>query len=401
MIEAGQFLSKPGSVLGFLSGFGIVGIGLAMWTLMTLRSRYVDKLVPGLGAFGYLKGIGLAASISIGLTLVLQTLSLLLLSTTAHVASADTSQVAKMSGFQTIVRSAGPTVAKNVATAAQRSRGLAVVLMIISTVFVLLLVVGAGYAFTALDMSFLGHFAAFSAGVGLVEEFSKAIAGLAILYLIVPKGSNLTQKEFEWRVLGSFGIAGLGFGFGEALHYFEIYSQWGCGIDMYALRAIWCVTLHGAWTLIVGQLLLMFYPDLPKNCAEVEEVFANSAPQTANEVGKQEDEEVDKRDGEVSSTCPRCGWSYAWDGQHCGHCKPGSIKVNEASGPTGAEKVSGWAFMILLACLPSLLLHALYNTCCLHESDFMWVVGGGTILIAVAIIYANTEPSNVEAATRE
>ena len=30
MIEAGQFLTGPGALLGFLSGFGIVGLALGL-----------------------------------------------------------------------------------------------------------------------------------------------------------------------------------------------------------------------------------------------------------------------------------------------------------------------------------------------------------------------------------
>lgn len=59
MIEAGQFLSKPGAAITFLSGLGIVGLGLLLWTLWIARRKYVARLVPAITDEGFIRAIGL------------------------------------------------------------------------------------------------------------------------------------------------------------------------------------------------------------------------------------------------------------------------------------------------------------------------------------------------------
>ena len=258
-----------------------------------------------------------AAAVSIVLTLVLQTVAVQFLGTTARLTNtavtymdqSDMSGATVMRGVSQPFRGLGAGVRRN-----PRLTGILAVLAVIA---VLLLVIGAGYAFTALDLPFLGHLAAFAAGVGLVEELSKAAAGLAILYMILCGGSGLSRQQFERRILAALGIAGLGFGAGEALFYFGACAAADSGMLIYAIRAVWCITLHGAWALITGHLLAQH---LPLDSAEL-----------------------------------------------------------EADG----GRISG---RLLISCLPSLLLHAVYNSCCLHGSGFCWMTGAVSLLAAAVII---------------
>jgi len=141
----------------------------------------------------------------------------------------------------------------------RKSSNLKIVVLVVVS---LALIIGAGYACTLLQLGFWGSFAAMSAGVALPEELTKAAAGLLILYLLFDTKS-LSQVQFRRAVLAAFGIAGLGFGAGEALKYFGTYAQQDADIFWYGVRAVWCVTLHGAWTLLVGAMLTSFLSQDP------------------------------------------------------------------------------------------------------------------------------------------
>lgn len=262
MIEAGQFLSKPGAAITFLSGFSILGLLMLWWTLRTVKQKYVTRLVPSITNETFLKAIGLGGVVSIVLTLVLQTLSLVFLNVTVEVTGAAANQVTQMSpgrvhpvaihGGARVVEGIGKSLPKNpraVATAA-----------VVAIVVILLLVVGAGYAFSAIDLSFFPHFIAFTVGVGLMEECTKAIAGLAICYWILAQAPDGTPLDHRKRIMAAFGLAGLGFGAGEALHYFGVYNDVGSGIGIYAVRAIWCVALHACWATISGAIAASSLP---------------------------------------------------------------------------------------------------------------------------------------------
>jgi len=136
----------------------------------------------------------------------------------------------------------------------------------------LLLIIGAGYAFAALELSFEYSFGAMSTGVGLPEEIAKAGTGLVLLYILFDT-KHLSIIQFRRTVLVAFGIAGLGFGAGEALKYFGNYADQNASPFIYCVRAVWCVSLHGAWTLLVGTMLAT---SLPLNPSEVKINFADS-----------------------------------------------------------------------------------------------------------------------------
>ena len=50
----------------------------------------------------------------------------------------------------------------------------------------------------------------------------------------------------------------------SALKYFGVYAHEDASAFWYGVRAVWCVTLHGAWTLIVGAMLATSLPQDPE-----------------------------------------------------------------------------------------------------------------------------------------
>lgn len=340
MIEAGQFLSKPGAVLTFLSGFSIVGLVLLWWTLRMAHRKYVSRLVPSITDEAFIKAIGLGGAVSIVLTLVLQTLAIVFLDITVELTGAAANQVGQMSlgrisptaihggvravhGSVRAVEGIGKSLPKN-----GRAAGAAAV---VAVIVILLLVVGAGYAFTAIDLSFFPHFIAFTVGVGLMEECTKAIAGVIICYWVVRQAPDDTPKGHQRRVMAAFGLAGLGFGAGEALHYFGVYNDVGSGIGIYAMRSIWCVALHACWTMISGAII------------------ASSLP-------------------------------TVWD-------KTADLR-----------KIGG---IILAACIPSMILHGFYDAACVHESSLCWVTGVVSIFAALAVFQSTVGEDAPQAASAQ
>jgi hypothetical protein len=114
-----------------------------------------------------------------------------------------------------------------------------------------------------------------SCGVGLPEELAKAAVGLLILYAFFDTQS-LSPANFRRLVLAAFAVAGLGFGAGEAIKYFGVYAHNNLDLFHYLVRATWCVMLHGAWTLLIGVILVYILP-LPQELSalkdKAEEVF--------------------------------------------------------------------------------------------------------------------------------
>jgi RsiW-degrading membrane proteinase PrsW (M82 family) len=201
--------------------------------------------------------------ISIGLTLVLQTLSVMSFTVAVEVTEAPGNQVSQLSSSSVPLGRAVNHDARAVAgigKAVPMNRKAAEAAALIAAIVILLFVIGAGYVFTALELSFSSHFVALSAGVGLVEEFTKAIAGVVIFYWVIRRLPNGDAQGHKKRVMAAFGLAGLGFGAGEALHYFGVYNDIGSGISCYAIRAVWCVALHGCWAMISGAIVASWLP---------------------------------------------------------------------------------------------------------------------------------------------
>ena len=241
-------------------------MGVMLFTLFKLHAKYLLRLSPGVTPEKFGVGLGVGGALSIVTTLLLTTTSLTFFGTVLDLTGEDVNQDrARAAGIdQNRYSSTRPNVALvHVAArglgAASKNKAVQVAIV----VGILLLVVGAGYAFTTLKLSFWGSFAAMSAGVALPEELAKAAAGLLVLYMVFDTKS-LSQVQFRRAVLAAFAIAGLGFGAGEALKYFGAYAKDDAGSFWYGVRAVWCVALHGAWTLIVGAILTTSLPQDPK-----------------------------------------------------------------------------------------------------------------------------------------
>jgi len=266
MQRAGQFLVEPSEFLGWFNALGIVAVGVMLFTLFNLRENYLLRLSPGVTEEKFVTGLGVGGALSIVSTLLLTTTSLMFFGTVVELTGEDVNQDrARVAGIdQNRYQSTRPNTAlvhvgaRGLGAASKNKAG-----QVAIVVGILLLVVGAGYAFTVLKLGFWGGFAAMSAGVALPEELTKAAAGLLVLYMIFDTKS-LSEIQFRRAVLAAFGIAGLGFGAGEALKYFGAYAHEDAGPFLYVVRAVWCVTLHGAWTLIVGAMLATSLPQDPK-----------------------------------------------------------------------------------------------------------------------------------------
>ncbi len=134
----------------------------------------------------------------------------------------------------------------------------------IAAVFAFLMLIGGGYAFTAIQLPLWGHMIAFTVGVGITEELCKL---LAVSVLLMP-----SLMIFRCRAsLLPYVMAGLAFGVGESFIYFSSYSDAGLDVTIYLIRAIWCVTLHICWTVIVGKLII----DTLKETPTPEEFFSS------------------------------------------------------------------------------------------------------------------------------
>ena len=270
MHRAGQLLVEPSEFLGWFNTLGILAVGVMLFTLYKLRENYLIRLSPSITPERFGVGLGIGGALSILSTLLLTTTSLMFLGQVVALTGADVNRDrASVAGVEQTLYSAG-LVDFGVRGLGAASKNKAGQVAIVAGI--LLLLVGAGYAFTLLELGFWGGFAAMSLGVALPEELTKAGAGLLILYILFDTKS-LDEIQFRRAVLAAFGIAGLGFGAGEALKYFGSYAEQDVGAFWYGVRAVWCVTLHGAWTLIVGAMLAT---SLPQNPVALENKKANT-----------------------------------------------------------------------------------------------------------------------------
>lgn len=267
MHRAGQFLVEPSAFLGWFNVLGIVAVGVMLFTLFKLRANYLLRLSPSVSPEKFGVGLGVGGALSIVSTLLLTTISLMSFGTVVELTNTDVNidraRAAGIDQNRYAPTRANPALvhgaARGLGAASKNKAG-----QVAIVVGILLLVVGAGYAFTLLELGFWGSFAAMSAGVALPEELTKAAAGLLVLYMVFDTKS-LSEVQFRRAVLAAFGIAGLGFGSGEALKYFGAYAHENADVYWYGVRAVWCVTLHGAWTLIVGAILATSLPQDPKS----------------------------------------------------------------------------------------------------------------------------------------
>jgi RsiW-degrading membrane proteinase PrsW (M82 family) len=94
------------------------------------------------------------------------------------------------------------------------------------------------------ESNFLLSALGFTFGVGLCEEFTKAIP----LFFYFKRHS-----QHGWRTACLWGLAsGIGFGVSEGIMYSTRFYNGISGFDIYLVRFVSCVALHAMWTVSVG-----------------------------------------------------------------------------------------------------------------------------------------------------
>jgi RsiW-degrading membrane proteinase PrsW (M82 family) len=98
------------------------------------------------------------------------------------------------------------------------------------------------------DNGFLVSFLGFTVGVGLCEEFVKAIPLVA---------HRSAESRKTWRSMLIWGLAsGAGFGIAEGIMYSDRYYNGVFGLETYLVRFLSCVALHSIWT---GSAAILLY----------------------------------------------------------------------------------------------------------------------------------------------
>jgi RsiW-degrading membrane proteinase PrsW (M82 family) len=127
-------------------------------------------------------------------------------------------------------------------------------------VIILLILTFIGWSYDSAndpDSNFFLSALGFTFGVGLCEEFTKAIP----LFFHFKRDSRM-----GWRVACLWGLAsGIGFGVSEGIMYSSRHYNGLSGIDIYLVRFISCVALHAMWSASVGIAIA-------RNVDEYEEV---------------------------------------------------------------------------------------------------------------------------------
>jgi tetratricopeptide (TPR) repeat protein len=227
MTGAGQTLFDPTVLFSSATGPGIIIYAGLLWLVAaSLRKCFLQALCPPCTTANYLTGITVTAFLSIFAVLIVQEIAIYC----AGFLLSDSSMVLR-TGVNVIFNGHG------------KSELFAIGMVVV------LFVIGGGYAFSGMDVSLPTHVLAFTLSVGPVEEMSKAAAGVALCMFMFSYRPRLDRGT----ILMAFGIAGLGFGIGEAFHYYAQYKQEGDDLSAYLIRCFWCVPLHFSWTVIVGS----------------------------------------------------------------------------------------------------------------------------------------------------
>jgi RsiW-degrading membrane proteinase PrsW (M82 family) len=108
----------------------------------------------------------------------------------------------------------------------------------------------------------------FTFGVGLCEEICKA---LPLLW------HYRTRATLDWRGACLWGfLSGVGFGVSEAIMYSSRYYNGILGGDIYLVRFVSCVALHGIWAAAAG-IFIWKHQTLLQGAEEWYNVLFNSA----------------------------------------------------------------------------------------------------------------------------
>jgi RsiW-degrading membrane proteinase PrsW (M82 family) len=215
---------------------GMALVGVCGFYLGQIRAKAGE-----IGQGMVLKPLLVALFVCLGLTLATQAVGR---ATYGYVAESDRKgSIIRRTATHGVVRSLGSF---------KKGKGT----VFIAAVFAFLMLIGGGYAFTAIQLPLWGHMIAFTVGVGITEELCKL---LAVSVLLLP-----SLMIFRSRAsLLPYIMAGLAFGVGESFIYFQSYSDAGLDVTIYLIRAIWCVSLHVCWTVIVGRLIIDHLKETP------------------------------------------------------------------------------------------------------------------------------------------
>jgi RsiW-degrading membrane proteinase PrsW (M82 family) len=97
------------------------------------------------------------------------------------------------------------------------------------------------------DNGFVASLLGFTFGVGLCEEFTKALPLLLRLR---------SARPLDWRAACVWGLAsGVGFGVAEGVMYAGDFYNGIAGADVYVVRFVSCVALHAIWAAAMGIML--------------------------------------------------------------------------------------------------------------------------------------------------
>jgi RsiW-degrading membrane proteinase PrsW (M82 family) len=129
---------------------------------------------------------------------------------------------------------------------------------IVGLVLLLIKLIGWSYSMADNpDNGFLISFIGYTCGVGLCEEFTKAIP---LLFRIKPTPG---EEDPTWNSLLLWGLAsGIGFGIAEGIMYSGRYYNGMEGGGMYVTRFMSCVVLHAMWAGAVGVSIYRNQGDL-------------------------------------------------------------------------------------------------------------------------------------------
>jgi CheY-like chemotaxis protein len=227
MSEAGQFLFDPTALFSSIDPYIIFYAGLLCLVALFIRKYGLQALCPSSLTGDYWTGLVITSFLAIFAVLLIQEIAFYYVSV---VLSVDPS-TALRTGIYAIQDFHGKSELFPLAIA------------------IMLFLIGGGYAYSDFDVSLPVHIFTFIVSVGVVEEMTKAFAGVALCLFMF----SLPLRLGRGAIISAFGIAGLGFGIGEAFHYYAIYQQAEAGLDTYLIRCLWCVPLHFCWTIITGS----------------------------------------------------------------------------------------------------------------------------------------------------
>ncbi len=116
------------------------------------------------------------------------------------------------------------------------------------------------------NTGFLLSFFGFTFGVGLLEEFTKA---MPILFML--RGN----MDLDWRGAAVWGLAsGIGFGVAEGIIYSADFYNGVAAGDIYVVRFVSCVALHAIWAAAVAVMITRYRDEMQQDWDWPQMLFA-------------------------------------------------------------------------------------------------------------------------------